>query len=431
MNFFYFLLFLILSNFSYAQNTVKNDTADYLKRKSFLIDYKEKSKAFNKNINKQYSGEVLRGINRTFSALQKSLEEDVKDKMFYFDNRFISFVKTKIDVLIQNNPEINSDFNILIAKNNEPNAYNFGENTLVVNLGMFYFLDNEDQFVSVLAHEIAHAQKKHAIKKVIYNVNNLSSKKEEIYTLKKNKNQSGKAFDLYKSMLYSNKKIQRNNEIEADSLGYEYYKKTSFQKTGFVSTLQKLKDYDDQKADSLSIDIYKKIFDLPQQKFKEEWLIMEDFSKYNYSLYNKKISEDSLKTHPDITFRINQLKMSYPELNKEIKDNEASPEFLILSEIAKDRIIPNYYETEKYGLGIYYCLATLQEQPDNNMAKYYLGKLFAKIYEARKNYNLNRYLDMIDPKTQSQSYQQFLSLMWNFDIQEIKIIADFYEKSVS
>lgn len=431
MNFFYFLLFLILSNFSYAQNTVKNDTADYLKRKSFLIDYKEKSKAFNKNINKQYSGEVLRGINRTFSALQKSLEEDVKDKMFYFDNRFISFVKTKIDVLIQNNPEINSDFNILIAKNNEPNAYNFGENTLVVNLGMFYFLDNEDQFVSVLAHEIAHAQKKHAIKKVIYNVNNLSSKKEEIYTLKKNKNQSGKAFDLYKSMLYSNKKIQRNNEIEADSLGYEYYKKTGFQKTGFVSTLQKLKDYDDQKADSLSIDIYKKIFDLPQQKFKEEWLIMEDFSKYNYSLYNKKISEDSLKTHPDITFRINQLKMSYPELNKEIKDNEASPEFLILSEIAKDRIIPNYYETEKYGLGIYYCLATLQEQPDNNMAKYYLGKLFAKIYEARKNYNLNRYLDMIDPKTQSQSYQQFLSLMWNFDIQEIKIIADFYEKSVS
>lgn len=431
MNFFYFLLFLILSNFSYAQNTVKNDTADYLKRKSFLIDYKEKSKAFNKNVNKQYSGEVLRGINRTFSALQKSLEEDVKDKMFYFDNRFISFVKTKIDVLIQNNPEINSDFNILIAKNNEPNAYNFGENTLVVNLGMFYFLDNEDQFVSVLAHEIAHAQKKHAIKKVIYNVNNLSSKKEEIYTLKKNKNQSGKAFDLYKSMLYSNKKIQRNNEIEADSLGYEYYKKTGFQKTGFVSTLQKLKDYDDQKADSLSIDIYKKILDLPQQKFKEEWLIMEDFSKYNYSLYNKKISEDSLKTHPDITFRINQLKMSYPELNKEIKDNEASPEFLILSEIAKDRIIPNYYETEKYGLGIYYCLATLQEQPDNNMAKYYLGKLFAKIYEARKNYNLNRYLDMIDPKTQSQSYQQFLSLMWNFDIQEVKIIADFYEKSVT
>lgn len=431
MNFFYFLLFLILSNFSYAQNTVKNDTADYLKRKSFLIDYKEKSKAFNKNVNKQYSGEVLRGINRTFSALQKSLEEDVKDKMFYFDNRFISFVKTKIDVLIQNNPEINSDFNILIAKNNEPNAYNFGENTLVVNLGMFYFLDNEDQFVSVLAHEIAHAQKKHAIKKVIYNVNNLSSKKEEIYSLKKNKNQSGKAFDLYKSMLYSNKKIQRNNEIEADSLGYEYYKKTGFQKTGFVSTLQKLKDYDDQKADSLSIDIYKKILDLPQQKFKEEWLIMEDFSKYNYSLYNKKISEDSLKTHPDITFRINQLKMSYPELNKEIKDNEASPEFLVLSEIAKDRIIPNYYETEKYGLGIYYCLATLQEQPDNNMAKYYLGKLFAKIYEARKNYNLNRYLDMIDPKTQSQSYQQFLSLMWNFDIQEVKIIADFYEKSVT
>lgn len=71
MNFFYFLLFLILSNFSYAQNTVKNDTADYLKRKSFLIDYKEKSKAFNKNVNKHYSGEVLRGIIGLFFGIAK------------------------------------------------------------------------------------------------------------------------------------------------------------------------------------------------------------------------------------------------------------------------------------------------------------------------------------------------------------------------
>jgi uncharacterized protein YaaN involved in tellurite resistance len=48
-----------------------------------------------------------------------------------------------------------------------------------------------------------------------------------------------------------------------------------------------------------------------------------------------------------------------------------------------------------------------------------------------KNYNLNRYLDRVDPKNQSESYQQFLNFMWNLSLDEIKNIADYYQTTES
>ena len=63
------------------------------------------------------------------------------------------------------------------------------------------------------------------------------------------------------------------------------------------------------------------------------------------------------------------------------------------------------------------------------MHKKLLGEGFKKIYQARKEYKLNRYLDRIDPKNQSESYIQFLSFMWNLSLEEIKNIADFYDKN--
>ena len=92
-------------------------------------------------------------------------------------------------------------------------------------------------------------------------------------------------------------------------------------------------------------------------------------------------------------------------------------------------VLPNFYQSEDYGVGIYSALQFLQkEDPDIDYYKYWLGKNFEKIYEARKNYKLNRYLDRVDPKNQSESYQQFLNFMWNLSLDDIKYITEFYNK---
>ena len=427
--FYYILILLIVQNIN-AQN-FRIDTADYLKRKSFLTNYRETSKNFNKNFSKKYSGSENKQLSKIFTAFQKSLEEDVKDRSYFFDDRLISFVNQKIKLIADKNPDIPANFNVLIAKDNEPNAFNFGDNTLVVNLGLFYYIDNEDQFTSIICHEIAHSKLEHSVNSILSKIKKDNQNKSEVSSIKHSANQYDKAFELFKTMLYSNMKERRKDEIKADSLGFEYYKNLGLQKNSFVSALQQLKIFDDKKPDSISAEVYRKTFDLPNQPFKEDWLKMEDFSRYNYKLYTKKISEDSLRTHPDLDFRISLLRKKLPETEYNETEKPAGLSYKELSEIAGKRMIPNYYDTEKYGMGIYKCLSILQQNPDDHLSRFYMGKFFNRIYEARKSYTLNRYLESVDPQKQSYSYRQFLSFMWNLNLEEIQNITTFYEKSES
>jgi hypothetical protein len=50
------------------------------------------------------------------------------------------------------------------------------------------------------------------------------------------------------------------------------------------------------------------------------------------------------------------------------------------------------------------------------------------MYEAKKEYKFNRYVEQLAPKDQSKSYFQFLNFLWNLNLEEYKNIADYYTK---
>ncbi|MFV0531986.1 MAG: hypothetical protein ACK5MD_11200 [Flavobacteriales bacterium] len=52
-----------------------------------------------------------------------------------------------------------------------------------------------------------------------------------------------------------------------------------------------------------------------------------------------------------------------------------------------------------------------------------------QIYQARKEYKLNKYLEQLAPNEQSKSYQQFLIFMWNLNLEELKFISDYYKNN--
>ena len=132
-----------------------------------------------------------------------------------------------------------------------------------------------------------------------------------------------------------------------------------------------------------------------------------------------------------MVLRINNLKKVFPELKNDVPDEKPSDSYSAVEKIARMETLPNFYHSEDYGVGIYASLQFLQDNEEEKYYKNWLGKCFAKIYEARKNYNLNRYLDRVDPKNQSESYQQFLNFMWNLSLDEIKNIADYYQTTES
>ncbi len=426
----FFLLYSVAVTFGQVYEPI--DTADYTQRRDFLKNFSVNTENLIKKSKSNYPGKRGNELSKIYREFSKEFEKKVKDKDFVFNSVFDVQVKSLIARLRKNNPRIPENLKILIAKDNTPNAYCFADGTFVINMGLFNWLNNDDQLAAVISHELGHKISDHTAKTFLDMIDQDQMDKMVVQNIKSTKeNRNQRAFDILKNRVYRKGTENRKQEMQADSLGYNIFKNSEFKKTEFINTLKRLEDFDTISPRELKVETYKKYFSLPKQEFKEKWLQKEDFSLYNYNHFKEKFNKDSLKSHPEMILRINHLKNIFPELKTEAADEKATASYAALEKTARMETLPNFYHSEDYGIGIYASLQFLQDGEEETYYKAWLGKCFAKIYEARKSYNLNRYLDRVDPKNQSESYRQFLNFMWNLSLDEIKNIADYYKTTVS
>ncbi|MEJ5103205.1 M48 family metalloprotease [Chryseobacterium sp. MYb328] len=426
------LMCFLLSVVGIAQTYKTIDTADYLQRKDFLRNFTAGNEALIKGLKSQYSGRTGSEMSKIYKEFGTDFENQVKNKDFVFKSEFDAVIKSLVQRLRKNNPKVPQDLKILIARDNTPNAYCLADGTFVINMGLYNWMDNEAQVAGVISHELGHKIEDHTLKSVLNIVEQNKLDKSTVQSIKettdrRSQGRNEKAFDILKNRIYKKSVEKRNLEIQADSLGYVIFKNSDFKKNEFINGLQKLQTFDTVSPRELKIETYKKLYDLPKQAFKDKWMKKEDFSLYNYNFYKEKLNKDSLASHPEMVKRLEKLKKTFPELNTPVEAEKPSEAYLVLKKTARMEILPNFFHSEDYGLGIYTAMQFLQDGEEEKYYKGWLGKCFTKIYEARKNYNLNRYLDRVEPKNQSESYQQFLNFMWNLSLDEIKNISEYYQ----
>lgn len=416
----------------FGQAYLPVDTADYAQRKAFLASFSVSTENLSKKSRSDYPGKPGNELSKIYREFGKEFEKKVKEKDFVFNSAFDGKVKTLIERLRKNNPQVPRQLNILIARDNTPNAYCFADGTFVINMGLFNWLNNDDQLAAVISHELGHKISEHTLKDFLRMIDQDQMDRMVIQNIKSTKeNRNQRAFDVLRNRIYRKGAENRKQEMQADSLGYVIFRNSDYKKTEFINTLKRLEDFDTISPRTLKVETYKTYFSLPDQEFKDKWLKKEDFSLYNYNHFKEKLDRDSLKSHPEIALRINRLKKIFPELQTGTADEKPSGSYVALEKTARMETVPNFYHAEEYGVGIYASLQFLQDEEEKEYYKKWLGRCFTKIYEARKNYNLNRYLDRVDLKNQSESYQQFLNFMWNLSLDEIKNIAEYYRKTES
>lgn len=421
------MVFLFQNAFSQVYTPI--DTANLPVRIEMAKVYKENIKQFYNSIKDDYDSGERSFIKKKYELMSKSFAEDILKGEYLFNTAF----NKKIDEIVQQitnaNPSLPTDLKFYISKDVPLNATSMGNKSFAIKLGSFYYLENEAQLASVVSHEIAHYVLKHTLKEIQrrYKLEKKTDSSDEIYEMKRDKyNRGEKAYNKLKDILYEGGKCSRKQEYEADSLGYVLIKNTGYSKSEYLNSLRLIERYDSIRPAGLKVETYKKIFNLPTQPFKEEWLKNEDFSKYDYSKYKDRYNEDSISSHPETELRIVALKRIFPELNTVNSPQQASPEFKELQNMAKLEQPACFLYQEEYGAGIYFCLYRLQTDDNVDYNKKWLGEYFYKIHKARKEYKLNRYLERVDPKNQSESYKQFLNFMWNLSLTEIDAIADYY-----
>lgn len=425
-------LIAILS--SKAQMYTPIDTANYELRVAESKAYTVQAKEYYSVAKRSYKSGELKLFKERCENVNKLMTEFILTGQYVFNSKFQLLLDSLQHEIVASNPNLPTDFKFYLSRNNTLNASSLGNKYFSVNMGCFYYSENEDQLAAIICHEIAHYQLDHVLRDIQnqYNQKKELDLKGEIYTIKNSSDNWGdKAYNRLKELLYTEGKRNKQQEFEADSMGYVLYKNTHFKKEEYINSFRNKESYDTIRPIGLKLETYKKTFDLTNQPFKESWLKKEDFSKYDYSKFKERYNEDSLSSHPETDSRIKALTKNFPELavSADVKAPTASYNQLTTTAIHEQPC--NFTSQEEYGLGVYFCLFRIQNDENTAYYKAQLGNFFQKIYEARKGYRLNRYVDRLDPKNQSESYQQFLSFIWNLNLSEIKTIADYYTRKAS
>lgn len=422
-----FVLFPFASN---AQSFVPVDTANQATRKRLSKEYLKNKTLFNAQIKSEFNGIEKTNLLNHFEKVHKQFNEDLLNGSYFYDQRFSDMIDRIVSELKSKNKAIPDNLHFYVSKDLSLNASSLGDTYFVINLGTFYYLENEEQLASIIAHEIGHLILRHSFRSIQrHDVTLKEEAKKQTKVVKQEKNnKSEKAWNKLKQLLYEESSFNRNQEYESDSIGYVLFKNTSYNRANYIHTLKLMDLYDSIKPMGLKIESYKHMFNLPNQPYKEEWLKQDDFKNYDYSKFKERIDEDSADSHPKTKERVANIKRIFPELTEEAESCGNTAFFDSLQALAKASQPYCLDFQEEYGYGVYICLLRLQVDENSPFYRYWLGEFFSKIYDARKSYTLNRYLDRVDPKEQSESYQQFLSFMWNLSLNEIKNIKDYYKK---
>lgn len=427
----FLISFFFISLIGYGQKYPAIDTLNFELREQLVKNYQKEYKLLYKSLKKRHRGKLKTEIIHIYKNSNDEFLKNIKKKRFIFDTRFTNYIDSLVTVLKEANTSLkNKNLKVYVSKHTSINAMSIGNGHFILHMGLFKYLKNEGQLVSVLAHEIAHGELNHVESSILHRAELGSSRARKLQAreIRRQKyNQYDKSFTILKNLMYNDSKKRRRREMLADSVGYEFYKNTALEKISFINSLKLLEQYDSLPTISLDTTVYKKFFDLPNQPFKKEWLQMEEFSNYDYSKYKEKINKDSIKSHPEIRQRIEKLANDFTELNsdEEVQPKENST-FKRLQNIVRQEDITSLYYLEKYGISIQLILYKLAKNPEDSYLKKWLGKNFLALHDAKKKYQLNRHLDRVVPKEQSKNYQQFLNFIWNLRLNELKTIGKYY-----
>ncbi len=432
----FLLLFLFISPILAAQELMPIDTTSFSQRAALKELYQLEFEGFNDNIKKEYRSKLRRELTDIHEMSQKEFYRMIDEGEFIFDTRYTDYLRdlsSRIKEQLAGDGA--TDFRLLLSRSNTPNAFCLPGGTIVLNIGLFRYFSNEDQLLSVICHELGHYILRHpensALKKAELSVSR--SLRGEVKTIaKEKKKQNQQAFGILKNILYSQGASRRAAEQQADSIGYTLFRKISSQRTEFVNAMYFLKDFDSLPNIAIEVADYRRLFDLPEQAFKDSWMEMEDYSRYNYDFYESRINEDSIKSHPEMVNRIEKLKKDFEILNsveQYTTNSDTTTVYHDLKNLARQEVIHNYYNAEEYGRSIYITLARLKNNPESSWLKAWLGKNFSKLYEAKKGYRLNKYVEHLNPEIEDASYRQFLSFIWNLRLEELKAIGEYYSEN--
>jgi len=419
------IIFILFICRGYSQTYKPFDTISFEKRKLFLKEFKSRNDQKIKDVKKTYSGKISKEIETVYKSQFEDFSRTIDNKELYFDDNLQNYIQKILAEITSNNPVLaDKKISVYFSRDPEANAYSIGDGTIIFNLELLRYLNDEAEMGYIICHEIAHFTLNHREKSIEKEISsqNLKEAKALEKDLKKSKfNKQIKSESFAKNSVYSRKNRSRLQEFQADSLGLDYFKNTKYNSASSINLLQHLSKTDIE-TDSLPRASYPKNFTTKNQIFIKEWVVMEDYSKYSYSKENIfKWDVDSLKTHPNCEQRIEKIS----KLVKNSKTNYYTDKAFfddLKKRIEYEQIYSNYY-LKNYGSSLYETLKLKEKNPKSVYLKEMIASNLESLAKAKKEMRINSYIPSINPNEQTKSQQYYFNFVSNLTLSELEQLA--------
>lgn len=388
----------------------------------------EQHKDLLKNLPKAYR----KDYEQIYTDRYKHISELTAKGKIITDAAVTNYLQQLVSAISSNNPAIREKlFRVCFSREYWPNAYSIGEGTIVFNIGLFTKLRNESQVAFVLCHEIAHYYLQHGQQSIDRFVSTINSDqfRDELKRIRKSTYlQNRQMQSLMKGVTFTSRRHSREFESAADSLALEWMKNTPFKLAESLSCLALLDSVDTDKYNVSPAP--EKVFNFPQYPFQKQWIQQEQSllsSMAGHSQAEERVEDDSLKTHPDCSKRVQQLSARV----NSIQVSNANPNpvnealFLQLQNNFDYEIIDYCYKQNEISRSLYYSLQMLQSFPGDPYLVSNTGRCLNALFQAQKDHMLTKVADMPSPYF-NKKYDLLLQFIQRVRLSDIAAFSYYY-----
>ena len=393
------------------------------------VTYKEKITQLEKfTVPKKYSDKSSQAwYNEILTDRNKGLLNAFKENAVIYDSLLLNTCYNILNRIAAANKNYKFDtVKLYINRSVVANAVCYGEGTVMVNLGLFLWLDNEDELALVIAHELAHQLMNHSESKIEKSISMLTSDdfKQELKDIKKA--DYGK-FDRFRKLMkglnIESGKHSTYKETEADSLGFVLIRNAKYDISNAPKLLLKLDKVDDLftsgKLYTLKDFFEKTPIDQSYFKVKPKY---NGLSSVNVTM-NADKDLDSIKTHPDCIKRYEALsgKVNGLTLNCCTVLTNVLQQY---KEYAMLEVVRHLYENNAIGLCAHMCLFALKNNYNPAVYDCFLSMCFSRLfYDDKKLQRFNAANTYARRATTLKELQDFL---FQVSTPELEKLADYF-----